>query len=443
MNAAVAWFSLALCILTGVLFGLIPAVQISGDKFHEALKDATRGSTGGAGAGRARAALIVAQVAVALVLVSSAGLLLRSFSKLMKVSPGFDPHHVMTFSFSLPQSKYPQRAQQVEFYRRLAESVEGIPNVLSAAVNTNLPSFDDRVSYIFFCPQGNPCQGPNSDPVAALRQITPDYFKAMRIPLVRGRFFNEFDRANSRNVCLINEALAKQFFSGQDPIGKSIVQVYGNIQMDIVGVVGTIKYAGLNAPEKAELYYPQEQTTFPVSTSSLVVRSDGSPQPLVASVREIVAKLDSDLPVTNILSMDAVISTSVAQPRLTSRLTAAFAILALLLAAVGLYGVMAYSVARRKHEMAIRMALGANPGNILRLITRQGFALVASGVAIGIVATLALTRFLGAILFQISARDPLTLGGVAGLLIAVGLLACYIPARRAMSVDPITALRDE
>jgi predicted permease len=443
VDARVVWFSLALCVLTGVLFGLVPALQVSGKKLHDALKDATRGSTGSPGAGRSRTALIVAQVAFALVLASSAGLLLRSFGRLMHVSPGFDPHHVMTFAFSLPQNKYPQEAQQAEFYRRLVESVQSLPTVQFAAANTQLPSFDDRVLYTYICPQGIPCQGPSSDPVAALRQITPDYFKAMRIPLVRGRFFNEFDRANSRRVCIVNDALANQFFSGQDPVGKYIVQAVGNIQLDIVGVVGTVKYAGLNGSDKAELYYPQQQSPFPVSTSSLVVRSDGSQEGIVSSVREIVTKLDPDLPMTQVLSMDDVISASVAPPRLTAQLTAAFAILALLLAAIGIYGVMAYSVARRKHEMAIRIALGASPGNILRLITQQGFTLVALGVMIGTVASLALTRFFATILFQISARDPLTLGGVAGLLIAVGMLACYIPARRAMSVDPITALRNE
>jgi putative ABC transport system permease protein len=213
--------------------------------------------------------------------------------------------------------------------------------------------------------------------------------------------------------------------------------------MEVVGVVGNVKYAGLNAPETAELYLPQEQSTIPVASSSLVVRSDGSPQPLVAAVRAAVAKLDRDLPTSSILSMDDMISTSVAQPRLTARLTAVFGLLALVLAAIGIYGVMAYSVVQRKHEMAIRVALGASPGNILGLIVQQGLVLIVTGVAIGVAGSLALTRFFATILFEISARDPFTLIGVGGLLIAVGLLACYFPAHRAMVADPITALRDE
>jgi putative ABC transport system permease protein len=442
INTRVVLFSAVLCALTGVVVGIVPALQVSGDRLHDALKEAARGSTGGAHAGRSRAALVVAQVAVALVLVSSAVLLIESWGKLMHVSPGFDPHDVMSFSFALPQTKYPQRAQQAEFYRRLVESVQAIPGVESAAANTFLP-ISGNVRFAYFCPQGSPCQGGGKDPVAAVRHITPDYFKTMRIPVVRGRSFNQFDNANSAIVAVINETLANQFFPGQDPIGKFVIQFRGNVQTLVVGVVGDVKYAGLNAPDTAELYMPQQQSPIPVAASSLVVRTDGSRQSLIASVRGIVSQMDSSLPMSNIISMDEAISASVAQPRLTADLTAAFAFLALLLAAIGIYGVMAYAVLQRKHEMAIRIALGASPGSILKLVTKQGVALVVCGVTIGILASLALTRLFAGILFHISAHDPLTLAGVAAMLIAVGLLACYIPARRAMSVDPITALREE
>lgn len=442
MNPRVVLFSVALCAFTGIVVGIVPALQVSGDRLHDALKEATRGSTGGARAGRSRAALVVAQVAVALVLVSSAVLLIESWGKLMHVNPGFDPHHVMSFSFALPQTKYPQRAQQAEFYRRLVESVQAIPGVESAAANTYLP-ISGNVRFAFFCPEGSPCQGGGKDPVAAVRHITPDYFKTMRIPLVQGRGFNQFDNANSAIVAVINETLANQFFPGQDPIGKFVIQFRGNVQTLVVGVVGDVKYAGLNAPGTAEVYMTQQQSPIPVAASSLVVRTEGSTQSLITSVRAIVAQLDSDLPMSNIISMDEAISASVAQPRLTAGLTAAFAFLALLLAVIGIYGVMAYSVSQRKHEMAIRIALGASPSSILRLIAKQGLFLVVAGVMIGVVVSLALTRFFAAILFQLSARDPWTLSGVAGLLILVGMLACYLPARRAMSVDPITALREE
>ena len=441
MDSRVVWFSLALCILTGIALGVIPALQVSSYKLHDSLKEATRGSTGGVRAGRSRSALVVAQVAVALVLVCSAGLLIKSFGKLMQVSPGFDSDQVMTFNFSLPLSKYPHRPEQAEFYRRMVEAVQQAPGMQFAAVNTILPMASSLFTNI--CPEGIVCQGGGKDPVTAVRSISPDYFKTMRIPLLRGREFNQFDTGTSKIVCIVNESLANQYFPGQDAVGRFIVLPFGNIKMEIAGVVGDVKFNGLNQDDFAELYYPQQQSPVPVSASTLVVRSDMPAQPIVNAVREIARKLDSDLPVTNILSMNEVISTSVAQPRLTARLIAGFALLALTLAAIGIYGVMAYSVAQRKHEMAIRIALGAGPASILKLIAKQGLALIFAGIAIGIVATLALTRYFETILFQISAHDPFTIIGVTGLLIGVGMLACYIPARRAMSVDPITALRDE
>jgi putative ABC transport system permease protein len=441
VDLRVMWFSLALCLLTGIVVGLMPALQVSGNVLHDALKEATRGSSGGARAGRSRSALVVAQVAVALVLVSSAGLLIQSFGRLMHVSPGFRSDQVMSFSFSLPLTKYPHRPEQAEFYRRVVEAAQQAPGVQFAAVNTFLPMASPLFTNI--CPEGIVCQGGGKDPAAAVRAISPDYFKTMRIPLLRGREFNEFDTADSRTVCIINEALANQYFAGTDAVGRFIILPYGNIKMEIAGVVGNVKFLGLNQENFAELYYPQLQSAVPVSTSSLVVRSGGPTQPLVSSVREIVRKLDPDLPMTNILSMDEVVSTSLAQPRLTARLVGAFAFIALVLAAIGIYGVMAYSVTQRKHEMAIRIALGANPSSILKLIVKQALTLIIAGVALGMVATLGVTRLFAAILFQVSARDPYTLAAVAGSLIAVGMLACYLPAQRAMSVDPITALRDE
>jgi putative ABC transport system permease protein len=441
-DVRVVLFSLALCVLTGLLVGLVPALQISGDKLQDALKEATRGSTGGARAGRSRAMLVVGQMAVAVVLVSSAGLLIRSFGKLMQVNPGFDPHNVTSFSFSLPLTKYPQRMQQADFYKRLVEAAQHMPNVESAAANT-FPPVSGGVRLAYICPEGTPCKGGGKDPIAAVRHITPDYFQTMRINLIRGRVFNQFDNANSAVVGIINETLANQHFAGQNPVGKFLIQARGNIKTEIIGVVSDVKYNGLNAPVTAEFYMPQEQAPIPVPASSLLVRSNGPNQTLVTWVRAAVAKLDPDLPISTIITMDNAVSASVAQPRLTARLTAAFAFLALLLAAIGIYGVMAYSVLQRKHEMAIRVALGASRASILKLITRQGFVLIASGVVIGIAASLGLTRFFATILFQVSARDPWTLSGVSILLIMVGVLACLIPARRAMSVDPITALRDE
>jgi putative ABC transport system permease protein len=442
LDSRVVLFSLALCALTGIIFGLAPAMQTAGQKLEAALRGAARGSTSGTHAGRYRAVAVIAEVAVALILVCSSGLLIKSFGKLMRVNPGFDPHHVTSFLLSLPQSTYPQRPQQAEFYRRLVEAVEALPTVQSAGVTSYLPiGGGTRLAY--FCPEGTPCQGYGKDPMAAVRHISPDYFKTMRVPLLRGRVFDAHDNGYSRNVSIINQELADKYFPGQEPVGKGLLLTRGNFMTVVVGVVGAVKYAGLNAPGGAEVYLPQEQSPVPVSTMSLVVRSEASAQPLVSSVRAEVAKLDPELPMSNILSMEEVISASVTQPQLTARLTAAFAGLALLLAAIGIYGVMAHSVAQRRREIAIRMALGAPPANVLWLVVSQGLQLVLAGVLLGLAGSLVLTRLLRSILFQMSPHDPSTFVAVTVILFAVAFLACYIPARRAMRLDPVVALRHE
>ena len=442
MNGRVVLFSLVLCVVTGLGFGLVPALQTSGNKLYDALKESGRSASGGRRAGRFRASLVVGEVALALILVSSAGLLLKSFEKLVNVNPGFDPRNVMSFSMSLPLSRYPDRPKQSEFWRRLVEDVKTLPAVQSAGVNSYLP-IGSGTRFVFMCTEGTPCVGEGRDPVAAVRHVTPDYFKAMRIPLLRGRVFADSDNANSRPVAVINQNLAGKFFAGQDPVGKFVIQTRGNIQTVIVGVVASVKSAGLNAADLAELYLPQEQSPVPVTTMSLVVRSDQPPEPLIASVRSVVAKLDPDLPLSNILPMEDVVSASVAQPRLTALLTAAFGILALSLAAIGIYGVMANSVLQRQQEIAIRMAMGATPSSILRLVVGQGLKLVLAGVILGLLGALAFTRVLASVLFEISARDPITLTTVTVVLVVVAMSACYIPALRSMRVDPITALRNE
>lgn len=440
MDGTVLLFSLGLCVVTGVAFGLVPSLQTSRSTLQAALQESSRGSSGGKRGGRSRSVLVVAEVAVALVLICTAGLLIKSFGNILKVNPGFDPKNVMTFSLNLPQSRYPERAAQAEMYRRIVESVRAIPSVESAAVISSLP-VGGAVRLVYFCPEGIVCQGVGKDPIIAIRQITPEYFKTMRIPLLKGRVFDDHDNANSRHVVIINDTTAKQYFDGQDPIGKHLLESRGNIQSEIVGVVASVRFNGQSAPFVDEMYFPQEQN--PYAAMALVVRSESAPRPVVDAVRAAVAKIDPDLPLSGILSMEDVLSVSVAQPRLTADVTVAFSALALLLAAIGIYGVMAYSVTQRKQEIAIRMALGAHPASILSLVARQGLKLVLLGVAIGIVGALAFTQVLSSILFQMSARDPLTLVSVTLVLMAVAVAACYVPARRAMSVDPVTALRGD
>jgi putative ABC transport system permease protein len=440
MDGRVLLFSLALCLVTGVAFGLVPSLQTSRSTLQDALKESARGSSGGIRGGRSRSVLVVAEVAVALILICSAGLLIKSFGNLLRVNPGFDPRNVMTFAINLPQSRYPQPAAQAELYRRLVESVRATSSVESAGVVSFLP-IGGGVRLVFVCPEGIVCQGVGKDPIIAIRQITPEYFKTMRIPLLRGRVFNDHDNTSSRNVVIINDTTANEFYPGQDPIGKHLAQSRGNIQAEIVGVVASVHFTGLSTPYLGEMYLPQEQS--PAASMALVVRSDSPPRPIVDSVRAALAKLDPDLPLFGILSMENVLSVSVAQPRLTAEVTVSFSVLALLLAAIGIYGVMAYSVTQRKQEIAIRMALGAPPASILSLVARQGLQLVMAGVLIGLAGAIAFAHVLSSILFQLSARDPLTLATVTLVLIAVAVVACYVPARRAMRVDPVTALRGD
>jgi predicted permease len=432
--------ALGLCILTGVAFGLVPSLQISKNNLQDALKESSRGSTTGSRSGRSRAALIVIEVAAAMVLICTAGLLMKSFSRLVNVNPGFDPHDVLTMGVNLPPSHYPPPAQQAEFYRKFVEAVQAIPSVKSAAVVSYLP-IGSGSRFSFVCPEGTVCQGVGKDQLVAVRQITPDYFNAMHIALLRGREFDAHDKANSQNVVIINDTAAKEFYPGQDALGKRLTQSRGNIPMQVIGIVASVRFQGQGNPLLPEMYMPQAQN--PSAAMSLVVRSDSNSQPVIAAVRSALAKQDPDLPLTFVATMDQVLSISVAQQRLIAQLTTAFSVLTLLIAAIGIYGVMAFSVAQRRQEIAIRMAMGATPAGIAQLMAKQGMQLVIAGVALGLAGALAFTRVLQSILFQLSARDPLTFAGVTLVLIAVAVVACYIPARRAMRVDPIIALRVE
>jgi putative ABC transport system permease protein len=442
IDARVVWFSVGLSLITGVLFGLTPALQSTRANLVEALKQDSRGSFGNARSTRTRAILVVAEIAVAVVLVSGAGLLLKSFSRLTRVNPGFDPENVTTLSVALPQTRYPKPQQQIEFYRHLLDEISALPKVDAAGITSYLP-IGGGVRFVYICPEGTVCQGIGKDPIAAARHVSPAYMKAMRLRLLRGRFFNDRDTTNSHNVCVINNDIATKFFPGQNPIGKRLLQSRGNIESEIIGVVDDVKFRGLDAATSSELYLPFEQTAVPIPNMSVVIRSTSALQPIVTSVRAIITKLDPDLPLANISSMDDVISVSVEGPRLTARIVAAFGGLALFLAAMGLYGVMAFSVLQRKQEIAIRVALGASSRTILSLIARQGMTLVFAGIGVGLAAALALTRLFAAILFETNARDPLTLASISILLMLVAMLACYLPARRAMRVDPILALRHD
>jgi len=440
MDGIVLAFSMGLCFLTGVAFGIFPALQVSRRDLHETLKEGGRGSSESSRGGRARRLMVIAEVAVALMLVTGAGLLIKSFANLLRVNPGFDSRGVTTFPINLPTTRYATGPQRAEFFRQALERIRLLPNIDSAGVVSYLP-LAGPIRYVFFCAEGQVCQGIGKDPLIALRQASPGFLETMRIPLLRGRTFNERDIPGAPLVVIINQTVAERYFPHQDPIGKILRNSREMIPMQIVGVVADVKFSALSTPKFEEMYLPYQQS--PWMSMTIVVRSGSAAQPLVSAVRQKIMELDPDLPLTGIQPMEKVVSVSVGQPRLITGLVGAFAGFALLLAAVGIYGVMAYSVSQRSHEMGIRMALGAAPRDIFRLVVGQGMRLVLAGITLGFLASLGLTRLMATLLFGTSANDPVTFAAVAFLLIGVAMAACYLPARRATRVDPLVALRYE
>jgi putative ABC transport system permease protein len=440
IDASVLLFSLLLCALTGVLFGLMPSLQAAGKELQESLKEGTRGSSQGGHRARFHAFLVVAEIGMALVLMTCAGLLMVSFARLMRVNPGLSPKGVMTFPLTLPSVRYSQPQQQESFYRQLLERVKTIPGVQAAGATSYLP-LSGGARFVFFCPEGHACLGVGKDPIIAFRQVDSGYFEAVETPLLRGRVFSEKDISGGLPVVVVNQTTATHYWPGQDPIGKHLANSRDMVQREVVGVVADVKFGGLNAASSEEMYLPMAQVPWP--TMTLVVRSNANPRPLVTAVRAKIAEGDPTLPVTGILSMEEVVSTSVAQPRIIMQFVGAFAGFALLLAAIGIYGVMAYTVTARKQEMGIRVAFGARPGDILRLVVVQGMRMTLIGVALGVVVSLALTRLLASLLFGVQATDPLVFSAAALVLAGAAFVACYIPARRATRVDPIVVLRYE
>jgi putative ABC transport system permease protein len=440
IDGVVMIFSLLLCVITGVIFGLAPALQSSKKDLHEILKEGGRGSSEGRSRGRFRALLVVGEICIALVLMTGAGLLIESFSRLMQVNPGFSPKNLLAFPLTLPPSRYAKPELQVQFYRQLLERIRSMPEVQAAGITSYLP-LGGGARYVFVCPEGLVCQGVGKDPTSAVRQVSAGYFETIRTPLLSGRTIDEKDIAGGSPVAVINDAAAKHFFPGQNPVGKHIANSRDMVQREIVGVAADVKFNTLNAADVEEMYLPMAQVPWPNTT--LLVRSGANSQSLVRAVRAKIAEVDPNLPVTGISSMEEVVGASVAQPKLTMQFVGIFAGFALLLAAVGIYGLMAYSVTARKQEMGIRVALGARPADILRLVVGQGMRMTVIGVVVGVIVSLALTRLLASLLFGVRATDPLVFGAAAVILAGAAFVACYIPARRATRVDPIVVLRYE
>jgi putative ABC transport system permease protein len=443
VNWQVLLFTLGVSVLTGVVFGLVPALQSSRFNLTEALKDGQKGAAGGVHNRRWLGGLVVTEVALALVLLTGAGLLIRSFRHVSETDPGFNPERLLTLSVPLPLTGYETQQKQAVFYDRTLEKINALPGVESAACVFRVPLVG--VATVTFTTQGNPMT-PGTEPNADYRTVSPSYFRTAGVPLLAGREFTEQDRDGASDAIIINEELARLFFPGESAVGKRLQLALERTRFrEIVGVVGNAKLAGLDAKVDPAIYVPFQQNTWPqaLRNSSLVVRTTVEPHSLTQAIRGALRSIDSALPVAQVRTMEEIIHDSMAQRRFSMSLLLVFAAVAAVLSAVGIYGVMSYGVTQRSHELGVRVALGAGRADILRMVIGGGAKLTLLGVMIGTAGAVAVTRLMSGLLYEVSATDPLTLGAVALLLTLVSLMACYIPARRATKVDPLVALRLE
>ena len=433
-------FTLGISLLTGLLFGLAPAVQASRLALGEVLKEGGRGNSAGLRHGRLRNLLVIAEMAMSLVLLIGAGLLARSFMRLLEVQPGFRADHLVTMFMNFAGPKYALPGSSSQFEEQLIQRVEAMPGVQGVAISNDLPLEGDDTTTGVGSIEGRDNLPPGHEFLVGIHIANPGFFRAMGIPLLRGREFNSTDAAKSTSVLIINQKVAETFWPGQDPIGKH-VQVMGPSPSEVVGLVGNVRHNGLGEAPDFETYTPYKQS--PWAYMVLAVRTNSDPRSMAEAVKSAVASLDPDLPVHDIRTMEQVAADALAPRRITLYLIGAFALLALVLSAVGIYGVMSYAVTQRTHEIGVRMALGAQPRDILQMVVRHGMQLAAIGVAFGIVGAFILTRYLKTLLFEIKSTDALTFAAVAALLAAIAFLATYLPARRATRVDPMIALRYE
>jgi putative ABC transport system permease protein len=444
LDGRVLGFTLLMTCFSGLVFGLAPALQGSQVDLNTTLKEGGRSGAEGFRRNRLRKLFIVSEFALALLLLVGAGLMIRSFLRLQQVNPGFTPDRVLTAQIVLPQSSYREAARVGAFQRQLLQRVQTLPGVEAASVSMSLPP-DLLMMRNPFAVEGQTPSPGQPQPTAEQLLVSPDYFRTLGIRQLAGRAFTDADDAGAPQIVIINETLARQYFPQQDPVGKRLqTGDYSPMGqwLTIVGVVADVKYSGLNEAAQPTLYTAFQQNLW-WRSMFLAVKADGDPLSLANSVRNEVWALDRDLPLSQIKTMDQLMSDSVAEPRAYTLLLGVFGAVALLLAAIGIYGVMAYAVTQRTHEIGVRLALGAQSGAVLRLVVGAGMKLALLGMAIGLLAAFVLTRLMSTLLFNVSATDPVTFALIALLLMGVALLACYIPARRAMNVDPMVALRCE
>ncbi len=443
LDAHVLFFVFGISLLTGVVFGIVPAWSVTNLNFADSLKDGARGSTSGQSGNLLRKLLVTAEFAFALVLLVGAGLLIKGFSRLRSVSPGFNPQHVMTMHLQLPEARYAKIPSQTQFRVQALERINALP-LVEAAMVMDLPLSPNYVDPRVVV-DGGPPVAVGAEPRAQTNSVMGDYFHVMQIPIRAGREFTPMDREGQPLVAIVNEEFVKERLPHRNPIGARIDWARAPDPprwMTIVGVAADVKDSSLDAPADPAVYTP-----FPQSEQAwrrwmtLVLRTTGPIAALVEETKKQIWSVDSQIPITDILSMEDLMAVSLAQQRFNMLLLALFAVLALILAAVGIYGLMAYSVSQRTHEIGVRLAIGAQPRDVLRLVLRDGAKLTLVGVAIGIIAALALTRLMASLLFEVTPTDPTTFAAVAILLAVVAFAACYIPARRATRVDPMVALR--
>ena len=447
VDGTVLGFVLIVSLVTAGIFGLVPGLQASRPDLQASLKEGVTVSAS-SGRRRTRRLLVVSEVALALMLLIGAGLMIKSFSRLLNLDPGFNPKNVLTARLSLPSARYQQKQQVDTFYSQLVQRIEAIPGVEVVGLGSHLP-LSGVNSNASFEIEGRPRMSEDVIQNADYRMVSRDYFRALGVTVLKGRYFTEADREDAPGALIINSTMATNYFPGEDPVGKRVnLGTPGSPWLTIVGIVNDVKHNGLTAGPKAEMYFLHSQHAYanPFGVwrpMMLAVRTTVDPLSVSGSLKEAVQTLDKDLPVARLQALDQIVSSSIAQARFAMLLMTIFSLVALALAAAGVYGVVSYSVAQRTREIGIRMALGAQPRQVLRLVIGQGMGPALLGVAIGLVGALALTRLIQTLLFVVSATDPLTFASVAVLLAVVAFLACYLPARRATRVEATFALRHQ
>jgi putative ABC transport system permease protein len=444
INLTVLGWTLAVCVATGIIFGIAPALDASRLNLNDALKEGGRGDVAqGARRSRLRGVLVVAEVALALVLLVSAGLLVKSFARLRNIHTGFDTENVLTMVVRLAGAKYREDPQVVGFFRQATARIGALPGVRAVGIVNYLPLYGGLGTSTGFSIEGQPELPPGEGPSTNVRVSDAGYFEAIGVPLLRGRNFTDFESSEAKHVIIISDSLARQYFPGEDALGKRIsVEMFDKPNpTEIIGVVGDARYDSLTDEAEPTVYFPHPELTYDFMT--LVIRTAGESPAVAPAVRSVLHELDPNQPISDVRTMDQVMGETLARARFNTLLLVLFAGLAMLLAAVGIFGVMNYSVNLRTREIGIMLALGAQPSRILTLILRQGLVLTLIGISLGVAGALVLTRVMSGLLFGVEAADPMTFGAIVVLLTVVSVIACYLPARRATRVDPVIALRYE